>query len=99
MYDTQRRDDLLVVVRRKGSTEGEIKSVRVQITDEEIQPGTEDKMSSMVSITEELGNQSTGAGETAPKLRTIDVLPEDPSLVPITHVATHNFLQLQFWGS
>lgn len=40
-----------MVVRRKGSTEGEIKSVKVQITEEEIQPGSEDKMCSMLSIT------------------------------------------------
>ena len=36
-------------------------------------------------------------GEVTQWLRALAALPEDPGLIPSTHITAHNFLQLQVW--
>jgi hypothetical protein len=52
------------------------------------------------AVYQKCNSQKVGdmAGEMAQWLRTLVVLPEDPSLISRTHMAAHNSLQLQSQG-
>lgn len=40
----------------------------------------------------------TWSGKVVHGLRPLAIFPEEPDLIPSTHLATHNYLKLQFQG-
>lgn len=40
----------------------------------------------------------TWSGKVVHGLRSLDIFPEDPDLIPSTHLANYNYLKLQFHG-
>ncbi|KAK7798640.1 hypothetical protein U0070_002731 [Myodes glareolus] len=70
-----------------------IRTPRIQNSPQKKQLG--EKVYKQATI-ESLKKKIPGAGEMAQRLRALTALPEDPGLIPSTHMAAHNCLKMQF---